>query len=270
MPRIELEEVSLRYLQEGKGPDIVWVPGGDGTCEFYAEQIAAFREDFRNTTFDPRGAGETVCRKAPPWSVADFAADCAALIRARCDPPVFLTGLSMGGLITQQVALDFPDLVRCAIPMGTCAKATGFTAEWMQAEVDFRRTGGTLSVPFAAAHYAAFCYPAEVLGDPEKWSEVRDRFQKKWKDRDVEMMAGQWQACIDFDCSDRLPNCRVPLHVVAFEQDLQTPPQLARAVAELAPDGHFHLLPGMGHTSMRAHKPEAVNTLIRQIIKQYL
>jgi pimeloyl-ACP methyl ester carboxylesterase len=41
-----------------------------------------------------------------------------------------------------------------------------------------------------------------------------------------------------------LQRCHVPVHAIAFSQDLQTPPARAREVAELAPHGRFHLLEG--------------------------
>ena len=140
--------------------------------------------------------------------------DCAELIRAVCNPPVFLTGLSMGSLIVQQVALDFPELVRCAIPHGgTAAKPTGFSREWMEAEVEFFRSGGRLSREFAIHHYAAFLFPSEVLGDDELWNKVKDVADGAYGERDSEMMIAQWEACIDFDVLDRLPDCKVPMHV---------------------------------------------------------
>ena len=54
---IELAGCRLSYLQEGEGPDIVWIPGGDQTCEIFSAQFAAFSPGFRNTSFDPRGVG---------------------------------------------------------------------------------------------------------------------------------------------------------------------------------------------------------------------
>ena len=90
---IELPTCELSYLQEGEGPDIVWVPGGDQTGDVYSTQFAAFSPGFRSTSFDPRGVGRTVSKTSPPWPISDHAADCAALIRQVCDPPVILTGL---------------------------------------------------------------------------------------------------------------------------------------------------------------------------------
>lgn len=166
-----------------------------------------------------------------------------------------------------QFAIDFPDLVRCAIPMGTAAKATGFCRDWMIAEVEFRKAGGKLPADFAVHHYGAFMYPSAVLGDDELWSRLRPFVERSYADRDGPLLAAQWQACIDFDVSEELPECRVPIEVIGFSQDMQTPPSLGRRAAELAANARFHLLEGLSHISLVGHRPEAVNTLIRSIIQ---
>ena len=59
------------------------------------------------------------------------------------------------------------------------------------------------------------------------------------------------------------------MHVIAFSQDLQTPPSRGRVVAGLAGNGHFHILEGLGHMSMFGHRPDTVSHCIRDIIMQY-
>jgi 3-oxoadipate enol-lactonase len=263
---LDLPDAKLWYVQQGNGPDIVWIPGGDNVAEDWGGQFEALSDRFRNIAFDPRGAGRTESRRDPPWSIADMAADCAALIRAVCKPPVVVAGLSMGSMVALQVALDYPELVRCAIPMGTCAKSTGFLRDWMIAEVEFRKAGGRLSPEFAIHHYGAFMYPSAVLGDEKLWNEVRPFVARSYGEREGGFLAAQWQACIDFDVADRLPACQVPIHVIAFSQDMQTPASHGKLVAELAPKGHFHLLEGLGHVSLAGHRPSDVNRRIGEII----
>ncbi len=271
MPHLKTHEADIFYEQFGDGPDLVWVPGGDGTVRSYREQYPFFESRFRNTCHDPRGAGETICRKAPPWSIADMAADCAALIRGVCKPPVILTGLSMGGLITQQVAIDYPELVKLAIPMGTAANCrNGYVREFMVADVEFRRAGGRLSSEMATVYYGVLSYPSEVLGNPELWARVSAALAPRDDRRNSADLEAQWQACIDFDCDEGLKTCQVPMHVIAFGEDVQTPPAVGKRVADLAPKGHFHLMPGLGHVSLRGHRPDEVNRKILEIIEGYL
>ena len=267
---LECHSANINYIQEGDGPDIVWIPGGDQRGEDWAEQFTAFADGFRNTSYDPRGMGETVSRTPPPWTIADYAGDCAELLQAACNPPVFLVGLSMGSLIVQEMAISYPELIRAAIAMGTSGRKTGFMREWQEAEIALRRSGVSLPREFATIHYALLMYPAEVLGDDALWAHVRPIVANAYEERDGGMMAAQWQACLDYDSLGRLRNCEIPLHVVAFSQDMQDPPARGRLVAEAAPKGQFHLLEGLAHVSLFGHRPEAVNTCLREIFEQYI
>jgi pimeloyl-ACP methyl ester carboxylesterase len=268
MPELHLEDVTLAYEQTGSGPEIVWLAAGDNPGSNWRRyQTPAFESEFRNTTYDARGVGATRSATEPPWTIEVHTRDAIALIEAACAGPAFLIGLSMGSLIATQLAFDRPDLVRAAIVMGTCVKKTGFIREWEEAEIALRRAGQELPPAFATAHYAMQYYPAEVLGDDEAWARIRPFVETDFADRDGPMLAAQWQACLDYDSTELLPRIQVPIHAVAFSQDVQTPPQRVREVADLAADGHFHILPGLGHGSAFGHRPDDVNTCIAGILR---
>jgi pimeloyl-ACP methyl ester carboxylesterase len=267
MPELELAGVSLCYRQSGAGSDIVWLAAGDNPGENWRRyQTPAFDDRYRSTTYDARGVGGTRSASNPPWSICDHSSDLAELISAVCDAPVFLVGLSMGSLIAVQIAHDRPELVRSAIVMGTCVRKTGFIREWEEAEIAFRRDGGSLPAAFATAHYAMQYYPADALGDDATWERIKPFVATDFAQRDGAMLAAQWQACLDYDSGALLGRIAAPIHAVAFSEDVQTPPQRVREVAELARDGHYHLLAGLGHGSAFGHRPEVVNECVRSII----
>ena len=263
--RIQTGDVRMRVVEDGSGPDIVFIPGGDSPAEAYVQLFALLRDDFRCIAYDPRGVGETTAPPAP-WTMADFARDCAGVIDALCDGSAVVTGLSMGGLITQQVAIDFPDKVWLAIPMGTAAHIDGFTRDWMEAEIRLRQDGIALPDYFLPVHYAAYAYPAKALHDPTLWAEVKAAYTARFADRAPQDLIDQWQACLDFDCRKALPSCPVPIHVIAFSEDVQTAPAMCKVVADLAMDGHFHEIPELGHVSLLRHRPDVVTAKLRDII----
>jgi pimeloyl-ACP methyl ester carboxylesterase len=267
MPELSLPGVSLAYRQSGTGPDIVWLAAGDNPGDNWRRyQTPAFDDAYRSTTYDARGVGATRSDSEPPWPIAEHAVDLAELIEAVCEPPVFLVGLSMGSLIAVQIAHDRPELVRGAAVMGTCVRKTGFIREWEEAEIAFRRDGGSLPPAFATAHYAMQYFPADALGDDETWERIKPFVAADFANRDGAMLAAQWQACLDYDSGPLLPRIAAPIHAVAFSEDVQTPPRRVREVAELAADGHFHLLQGLGHGSAFGHRPKVVNECLRSII----
>ncbi|WP_209509401.1 alpha/beta fold hydrolase [Ruegeria sp. HKCCE4150] len=273
-PRAETHQLSvggvtMRVVTEGEGPAIVFVPGGDQTAEAYSEQFSRLSDSFRCITYDPRGAGETQS-PPPPWAMNDYAADCAAVIDAFAGGRATVCGLSLGGLVTQQTAIDFPDKVQLAIPMGTSAYIDGFTRDWMQAEIDLRKDGITLPDYFLAPHYAVYAFPAKALHEPELWEQLKASYTERFCDRDPQATIDQWEACLNFDCREDLKTCPVPMHVVAFSEDVQTAPVMCKVVSDLAQNGTFHEIPGLGHVSMTRHKPDVVAKKLREILSAEL
>lgn len=269
MPRVQLPDVRMHYEQFGAGPDLVFVAGGGGRgVSWHRYQVPAFSGQYRCTTFDNRGIGLTECDLPLPWTIADIAADAAALIEAVCDPPVVVVGQSMGGFIVTQLALDRPDLLRCVIASGTAASGgRGWLGDYMGAEIELRRRGGRLEGLFALTHYAAELYPAKVLGDTEQWNDIKAWMEEVgFLEGNEESLIPQWQACVDFDVLDRLPSCQVPLHVFAYAEDVQAPPQFGKQVADLVPGAEYHLFEGMGHGSLRGHGHGVFNAALRQVL----
>jgi pimeloyl-ACP methyl ester carboxylesterase len=200
-----------------------------------------------------------------------MARDAAALLEAVCDPPVAVFGQSMGAFFTLQLCLDRRDLLRCAIVSGAAANGSrGWLGDYMSTEVELRRRGGRLDEDFALIHYAAQLYPARVLGDDEAWARLKGWLKERnFAEDNEESLIPQWQACIDFDVVDRLPEITTPMHVFAYDQDVQAPPQNGEEIARLVPGAELHLFEGMGHGSLRGHSHDVLNPVIASIIAGY-
>ena len=271
MQTFEGSSATLAFAQLGRGPDIVWIGGGgDAGDSWDRYQLPHFRSSYRNTTFVNRGVSPTTCAQPLPWTIADMAQDTAELIERVCEPPVVVVGLSMGGAIVLQLALDHPDLLRVGIPMGTAARSYGWLYDYMKAEIDYRVAGGSLSGMMAVTHYAAALYPARALGDWELWPRLREELSE-WiaSDANEESLIGQWDACQTFDVTERLAECTVPLHVFAFTEDMQAPPAYGREIVELCPTAELHEFEGMGHCSIYGHTHEQLNAEIERIARMY-
>ena len=271
MPFLEGSEARLFYDQMGEGPDVVWVAGGGGlSSDWLPYQMPFFAPLYRNTIFDNRGIGKTTTDVPVPWPLASFARDTAELIEAVCEPPVAIVGISFGAAIVQQVALDHPELLRVAIVMGTGARSVEWGWDYQQAEIDFRRAGGSLEGMMAVTHYAATMYPARVLGDRELWPRLRRELLEWIETGENEVsLIPQWEACLLYDQREQLRGCRVPMHVLAFEEDVQAPPQDAEELVELTPTAELHRFEGMGHCSIYGHTHDVLNPFIRELIERH-
>jgi pimeloyl-ACP methyl ester carboxylesterase len=174
MPLFRGSASQIHYQQTGTGPDIVWV-GGGGTQgkDWQRFQTPDFDDRYQSTVFDNRGIGLTTCDAPMPWPIEAFSEDLAELVRGVCAGPVRLIGTSLGSAIVQQLAIDHPDLVTCAVVMGTGAWSTGWGWDYQIAEIEFRQKGGRLDGLMGATHYASMLYPARALGDRVLWLKLR-------------------------------------------------------------------------------------------------
>jgi pimeloyl-ACP methyl ester carboxylesterase len=122
----------------------------------------------------------------------------------------------------------------------------------------------------AVAHYAPMLYPARVLGDRELWPRIRAQLVAWFETDDNETsLIPQWEASLRVDQRETLPSCEVPIHVIAFTEDVQAPPQDGKEVADLAPNAEYHLFEGMGHGSIYGHTHEVLNPFIEDLVRRY-
>ena len=123
----------------------------------------------------------------------------------------------------------------------------------------------------AVTHYAAMLYPARVLGDRELWPKIR-QLLTEWTDAgdNEESLVAQWEPSLLFDQREQLPRVRVPMHVLAFNEDVEAPPQDGEEVASLVPGAQLHLFEAMGHGSWYGHAHDTLNPFIRDLLERYL
>jgi pimeloyl-ACP methyl ester carboxylesterase len=119
-------------------------------------------------------------------------------------------------------------------------------------------------------HYAAMLYPARVLGDRQLWPKLRDDLMR-WMDsgENEDSLIPQWEASLSFDQRELLGGVTVPMHVLAFAEDVQAPPQDGEELAGMVPTAEYHLFDGMGHGSWYGHTHETLNPFIKGLLQRH-
>ena len=266
MPELKLPDVTLFYEQRGEGPDIFWLAGGDQPgSDWHLWQTPAFPE-FRHTTYDARGVGRTVSHNPPPWPMALYGEDCRRVDRGRLRR-AGLPRRALDGLAHRTAGLPRPSRP------GPLGRAHGHVRAGDRLRARVGGGGSRVPAPGRPAEPALRDDALRRLHVPDRrpgrrraLGEAQAVRRARLRGAGRRRLAAQWEACVEFDSLDRLPGCRVPLHVIAFSHDVQTPPVRGKLVADTVPDGHFHLLEGLGHCSAFGHKPDVVNACIRAIV----
>ncbi|MEU2060755.1 alpha/beta fold hydrolase [Streptomyces sp. NPDC013455] len=117
----------LAYREAGSGAPLVLLHGGFTDHRMWEEQIRAFAPTHRVIAWDARGHGASDNATAP-FRQAD---DLAALLRGLDAAPAVLVGLSMGGGIAVDCALEHPELVRALVVSGVGTSEPVFEDPWV-------------------------------------------------------------------------------------------------------------------------------------------
>ena len=242
MPVIDAGNVSLNYERGGEGPPLLMIMGLSGSLLHWgAPFMNALRNDFETIAFDNRGVGQS-SRVEAPFSIADLAADTAGLMAALDLDSAHVLGISMGGMVAQELALAHPARIRtltlgctyCGGPGNTLPPQREVGAAVMSGDREraLRATWEiNVSASFAqnAQAYAAF----RAIGEERAVA--------------IPVMMEQLSAITRHDTSARLRSLTMPTLVVHGTEDRIIPVENGHKVAGLIPDARLEILQDIGH-----------------------
>jgi 3-oxoadipate enol-lactonase len=233
---------SVRAPRSGKRPRHTVVLSHALGCDLtmwdtLANHLAA---DCRVIAYDHRGHGSSDA-PAGPYAMADLADDAARLLRELDTGPVVWIGLSMGGMVGQELALRHPALVGALVLAHTTSGyPDAARAVWEQRIATVREQGIEAIADAVMARYfhEAFraAHPATVA-----------RFRQRLVTTDPQGYAGCCAAVGCIDTTARLGQIAVPTLVLAGELDQGTPVDMARTLAAAIPDARLQVLADASH-----------------------
>lgn len=267
MPLVSVNGINLNYDDSGgAGEPVVLVMGsGASGRAWHLHQVPALTDaGHRVITYDNRGIPPTdVC--AEGFTVHDLVRDLAGLIEHLGLGACRLVGTSMGAYVVQELALARPELVRQAVLMATRGRVDAMRRALTAAEIELYDSGTTLPARFDAVVQAMRNLSPRSLSDDaavSDWLDVLEATSGSGPGECVHMTLDPVPARLD-----AYRAITVPCHVIAFQDDLVTPPGLGREVAEAIPGASFEEIPGCGHFGY-LEDPDAVNKSVVEFFRQ--
>src|SRR5260370_26753059 len=114
MPTVRVNDIDLYYEAAGAGSPLMLLHGLGSSTQDWEYQMEEFARSHRVIALDVRGHGRSA-KPSGPYSVAQFARDAVAALHALDASPAHVAGLSMGGMIAFQMAVDAPEAVRSLV-----------------------------------------------------------------------------------------------------------------------------------------------------------
>ncbi len=256
MPRLDVGGVTLYYESRGSGDPIVFIHGLGSYTGDWQGQVDALSDAFRVVTLDLRGHGQS--DKPPgPYFVPLFAADVAKLMRALDLGPAHVVGLSLGGAVAFQLALDAPSLVRT---LAIVNSGPSFVVSWKIRVALFIRIFmlKTFGLRKLAETIAGRLFPKP------QHEALRRAFVDHMITNDPRAYEASTRAVVGWTVEDQLAAIRCPVLVLSGDRDY-TPVAMKEAYVQKLPDARLEVLVDAGH-ACSIERPEAFNAIIRQFL----
>jgi pimeloyl-ACP methyl ester carboxylesterase len=225
-------------------PTVVLIHGLSETREVWWRQKSFLDPAFRVLTYDVRGFGASPTGRAD-GTVHQMADDLAQLLSAFQKGPAWLVGFSMGGVIAQRFALDFPGLTRGLVLIASsCAVGRG-GQEFFNHRIEQVASGGLESLAETNDADAHGCF---YSGDQELINEYREL-----RVRAVRDPAGYLNACNamlnigEHPLTGDIAAIRCPALVIAGEHDPYCPPKASEMIAHAIAGAEFAVIEDAGH-----------------------
>jgi pimeloyl-ACP methyl ester carboxylesterase len=260
VPTAGVEGIELHYERAGDGEPLLLIQGMSGTHRSWGQPfLSELEQDFDCISFDHRGVGYS-SRVHEPFTIAELAADAVGLLDAIGVERAHLLGISMGGMVAQDLALAYPERLRSLTLGGTYCGGPGsqlMDPADFQTLVDAMASGSqervfraswelNLSPGFRAdeGRYAEFKAMAEAVPVPQETVQL------------------QLQAVVAHDTTAQLPNLGLQTLVIHGSADRVLPFVNGAQIAALMPDAYLERLEDVGHMFWW-EQPERSAALIR-------
>jgi 3-oxoadipate enol-lactonase len=257
----------LYYEVHGEGPALVLVMGiGYDSSLWTLAQVPALSTLFRVVIVDNRDAGRSA-KASHPYSIADMADDLAGLLDALGIQRTHLLGLSMGGMIALEFALRHADRLDRLVLAGTGAAPARSAIDPIQIW-SWVKANDTTGKVFGGQQFTSL-FSTAFLRNPEAVQDTTALLASNPYPMSPEAYGRQAEAYLQFDVLGRLGAITAPTLVVVGEQDLVTPPWIAREVAEAIPGARFEVIRGDGSSHvLPIERPDDFNRLVSDFLAE--
>jgi 3-oxoadipate enol-lactonase len=258
MPFVENQGAKIYWDEEGSGEPVLLIMGLSYPSYMWHRSRPILAERHRTIAFDNRGVGQS---DVPPgaYSIALMASDAAAVLDAAGVEAAHVFGVSMGGMIAQEFALQYPKRVRSLILGCTAAGGPHAVRAEPAALQVLMRQGMTPAE--ASAAIIPFIYDAAT---PRQRIDEDMAIRMKWYPS-PQGYTGQLQAILGWEAYSRIAQITAPTLIIHGEADRLIPCANARLIAERIQSAKLVLIPNASHI-FETDQPGAANHAVLEFL----
>ncbi len=264
MPTIETNGQTLYYEEHGEGEPLLCVHGLATDTLGWILQVPAFSQRYRTIVFDNRDVGQSSMAEGE-YELSDMAQDALGLADALGLDTFHLLGVSMGGAISQEMALAAPERIRSL----TLAVTFGGTGRW----------GANLATSWSARvremprerhveELLLLTLSEEFFENEEAVDNARNLMLSNPHPQDPDAFARQLSASARHDTRDRLDSLSMPVLVLGAEHDILVPVWKSEEIARLIPGSKLQVIERAAH-GVQLERAEEFNQAVLDFIAEH-
>ena len=265
-------DANIEYYHDGNGPPLLLISGFTAQATGWSTPfVKLLQRQFATIRYSHRGTG-TSDRLSGDITLRELADDAAGLLTALGIDKAHVHGVSMGGMIAQELVLNHPQRVeRLVLGCTTCSGGS-----------QPRREGGAVPAPpeiiglltpepgLAREEQLRRSWPA--MSTPEFIEAHSDVLEERLRlslinPTPVETAQKQMAAVQAWDSFDRLPQIEAPTLIIHGDCDVLVPVQNAYVLKERIPAAELHIVRGAGHLFTFEFPEESATAVVEFLTK---
>jgi pimeloyl-ACP methyl ester carboxylesterase len=261
MPLAKAGQIDLSYDRSGNGSPLLLIMGMSGTKHHWGEAVLeALRRNFEVIVYDHRDGGDST-RTEEPFTIGDLAEDAAELLRALDIKSAHVMGISMGGMIAQELALAQPEsLLSLTLGCTYCGgEGSALTSEAVMRRIAEGMSSGDRERAIRTS-WEVNVSPSFAANDDAYAKFLQTGLHYRIA---VPVIMQQMRAISSHNTRERLPKLELPTLVVHGTLDQMLPVQNGYLIAERIPRSRLEILEGVGHMFF-LEAPERTAELVRE------
>ena len=254
MPTITANNISLHYRDDGAGQPVLFIQGLGVDHRGWSGVTRPLAKRFRCVSYDNRDVGRSTAVVAA-YDVLDMAADAIGLLDALGIAQADIVGVSMGGVIAQEIAIRHPERVRKLVLVTTYTSGDPRGSAIFGGQALLRRTLSREDY-CRATFWSVYSHQDYRRDDGFIETMIaRTAGNDLWQPQDA--YERHVRAVTSANTENRLHLIAAPTLILAGAEDILTPARFSSALAAGIPNNQLHIVEGAGHGMIWSH-PDAV------------